>query len=467
MRVLIWNSKVNKKCLNAAGSLAVGRKIRKEELETMEVNAKVLSREGNEVTLEMTASAADLDRAIAITLKKISKEVNIPGFRSGKVPAKIVENYVGEEALLQEALEDMLQEMYGAAIDQTEIFPVDQPRLDVKNLTRGEDVQLEVKVVVKPEVKLGQYKGIEVEKELYVPTEEDIDNEIKRMQERIARTMDMPEGTAIEDGDTAVIDFEGFVDDVAFEGGKGEKYPLGIGTHTFIPGFEEQLIGVKSGEETDVKVTFPEEYHSSELAGKEAVFKVKVHDVRRRDLPPVDDDFVKDMREDCDTVAELREKLMAEMQEKAEQMAIDVAQNKALEQVVANAEMDVPAIMIDEKLDQMLRDFEGQLQYQGLTLEKFFELTNSTRADWKAKQKDRAEMTVKQDLVLEAIVKAENIQAEDADMEKQMQEIADTYGKTLQEIKNTFSSNEQLKFFEYNVKMLKAIDLINTNTVIK
>ena len=209
----------------------------------MDVNAKVLSREGNEVTLEMTASAADLDRAIAITLKKISKEVNIPGFRSGKVPAKIVENYVGEEALLQEALEDMLQEMYGAAIDQTGIFPVDQPRLDVKNLTRGEDVQLEVKVVVKPEVKLGQYKGIEVEKELYVPTEEDIDNEIKRMQERIARTMDMPEGTAIEDGDTAVIDFEGFVDGVAFEGGKGEKYPLGIGTHTFIPGFEEQLVG--------------------------------------------------------------------------------------------------------------------------------------------------------------------------------------------------------------------------------
>lgn len=433
----------------------------------MEVNAKVLSREGNEVTLEMTAAAADLERARAIAMKRISKEVNIPGFRAGKVPAKIIENYVGEEALLQEALEEMIQDVYSAALDQTDIFPVDQPHIDVQNLKRGEEVKLSAKVTVKPEVKLGQYKGIEVAKEVYVPTEEDIDAEVKRMQERIARTIDLPEGSAIEDGDTAVIDFEGFVDGVAFEGGKGEKYPLTVGSHTFIPGFEEQLVGVKSGEETEVNVKFPAEYHSEDLAGKDAMFKVKVHEVRRRDLPPVDDDFVKDMREDCDTVAELREKLREELNEKAEQMAVDVAQNKVLEQVVANAEMEVPAIMIDNKLDQMLADFESQLQYQGLTLERFFQLTNSTRADWKAKQQDRAETAVKQDLVLEAIVKAEDIQAEEADLDKQMQEIADTYGKTLQEIKNTFSSNDQLRFFEYNVKMLKAIELINTNAVIK
>ncbi len=433
----------------------------------MEVQAKVLTREGNEVTMEMTAAAADLERQLAVTTKRIAKEVSIPGFRPGKVPAKLVENYVGEEALLQEALDDMLQEIYGAALDQTEIFPVDQPHIDVQNLKRGEDVKLTARVTVKPEVKLGQYKGIEVAKEVYVPTEEDIDAEIKRMQERIARTIDLPEGSAIEDGDTAVIDFEGFLDGVAFEGGKGEKYPLTIGSHTFIPGFEEQLVGVKSGEEAEVKVTFPEKYNSEELAGKDAVFKVKVHEVRRRDLPPVDDDFVKDMREDCDTVAELREKLREELNEKAEQMALDVAQNKVLEQAVANAELDVPAIMIDNKLDHMLEDFESQLQYQGITLERFFQLTNSTRAEWKSKQRDRAEEAVKQDLVLEAIVKAEDIQADEADIDKQMQEIADSYGKTLQEIKNTFSSNEQLRFFEYNVKMLKAIEFLNTNAVIK
>lgn len=433
----------------------------------MDVNAKVLSQEGNQVTMEISASAADLEQAIAVTLKKISREVNIPGFRAGKVPAKIVESYVGEDALLQEALEEMLQEVYSAAIDATGIFPVAQPKIDIKKLARGESVELTAAVTVKPEVKLGRYKGIEVAKEVYVPTEEDIDHEIKHMQERIARMIDLPQGSAIEDGDTAVIDFEGFVDGVAFEGGKGEKYSLTIGSNTFIPGFEEQLVGVKSGEDCEVKVTFPEEYHSQELAGKDATFKIKVHDVRRKDLPPVDDDFVKDMREDCDTVAELREKLNEELRERAEQMATDVAQNKVLEQVVANAEIDVPAVMIDDKLDQMLADFEGQLQYQGLTLEKFFQITNSTRADWKAKQKDRAEMTVKQDLVLEAIVKAEDIQADEADIDKQMQEVADAYGKPLEEIKKAFATNEQLRFFEYNVKMLKAIEFINANAVIK
>ncbi len=433
----------------------------------MEVNAKVLGREGNEVTMEMTAAAADLERFRAIAMKKVAKEVKIPGFRPGKVPAKIIENYVGEEALLQEALEEMLQEFYSAAIDQTGIFPVDHPHIDVKRLARGEEVQLEVKVMVKPEVKLGQYKGIEVAKEVYVPTDEDVEAEIQHMRERIARTIDLPEGSAIEKGDTAVIDFEGFVDGVAFDGGKAEKYGLSVGSGTFVPGFEDQLIGVKSGEAAEVKVTFPEDYHSADLAGKDAVFKVFVHEVRRRDLPPVDDDFVKDMREDCDTVAELKEKLMEELKEKAEQMALEVAQNKVLEQVVNNAEIDVPAIMIDDKLDRMLQDFEGQLSYQGLTLEKFFQIANSNRAEWRAKQQDRAEMSVKQDLVLEAIVAAENIEAEEADLDKQMQEIADSYGKTLQEIKNTFATDEQLGFFSYNVKMLKAIDFINANAVIK
>ena len=432
----------------------------------MEVNAKVLNREGNELTMEVAAAAADLEQAIAVTLRKAAKEVKIPGFRPGKVPAKLLEGYIGEEALLQEALDEMLQPLYIEAINQTEIFPVDRPQIDVLQLKRGEEVKLTVKVTVKPEVTLGQYKGIEVAKELYVPTEEDIDQEIKHMQERIAHIVDLPEGTALENGDTAIIDFEGFVDDVPFEGGKAEKYSLTLGSNTFIPGFEDQLVGVKTGEAAEVNVTFPEDYHSEDLSGKAAVFKVFVHEARRRDLPPVDDDFVKDMREDCDTVAELREKLREELNEKAEAMAVQYAQNKALEIVVENAKMDIPAIMIDDRLDQMLQEFEGQLQYQGLTLERFFQLTKSTRAEWRAAQQDRAEAAVKQDLVLEAIVKAEDIQAEEADIDKQMQEIADSYGKPLAEIKATFANNDRLKFFEYNVKMLKAIELINSSAVI-
>ncbi len=432
----------------------------------MEVKANVLGREGNELTMEIVAAAADLEQAIAVTLRKAAKEVKIPGFRPGKVPAKLLEGYIGEQALLEEALDEMLQGLYVEAVRQADIFPVDHPHIEVLNLKRGEEVKLSVKVTVKPEVTLGQYKGIEVAKELYVPTEEDIDQEIKHMQERIARIIDLPEGSAVESGDTAIIDFEGFVDGVAFEGGKAEKYSLTIGSNTFIPGFEDQLIGVKTGEAVDVNVTFPEDYHSEDLAGKAALFKVFVHEARRRDLPPVDDDFVKDMREDCDTVAELREKLREELNEKAEQAALQTAQNKALEQVVANAQMDIPAIMIDDKLEQMLQEFEGQLQYQGLTLEKFFQLTKSTRAEWCAAQKDRAEEAVKQDLVLEAIVKAEDIQAEEADIDKQMQEIADSYGKPLEEIKATFANSDRLRFFEYNIKMLKAIELINENAVI-
>lgn len=433
----------------------------------MEVNAKVLNREGNELTMEITAAAADLEQAITTVLRKAAKEVKIPGFRPGKVPAKMLEGYIGEQALLQEALDEMLQPMYIEAINQTDIFPVDRPHVDVQQLARGQEVKLTFKVTVKPEVKLGQYKGVEVEKELYVPTEEDIDNEIKHMQERIAHIIDLPAGTAMESGDTAIIDFEGFIDGVAFEGGKGEKYSLTLGSNTFIPGFEDQLVGMKTGDSVDVNVTFPEDYHSDDLAGKPAVFKVLVHEARRRELPPVDDDFVKDMREDCDTVAELREKLREELNEKAEAMATQNAQNKALEQVVANAEMDVPSIMIDDRLDQMLQEFEGQLQYQGLTLERFFQLTKSTRAEWRAAQQDRAEEAVKQDLVLEAIVKAEDIQAEQEDLDKQMQEIADSYNKPLEEVKATFADNGRLQFFEYNIKMLKAIELINENAVIK
>lgn len=433
----------------------------------MEVNAKVLNREGNELTMEITAAAADLEQAITTVLRKAAKEVKIPGFRPGKVPAKMLEGYIGEQALLQEALDEMLQPMYIEAINQTDIFPVDRPHVDVQQLARGQEVKLTFKVTVKPEVKLGQYKGVEVEKELYVPTEEDIDNEIKHMQERIAHIIDLPAGTVMESGDTAIIDFEGFIDGVAFEGGKGEKYSLTLGSNTFIPGFEDQLVGVKTGDSVDVNVTFPEDYHSDDLAGKPAVFKVLVHEARRRELPPVDDDFVKDMREDCDTVAELREKLREELNEKAEAMATQNAQNKALEQVVANAEMDVPSIMIDDRLDQMLQEFEGQLQYQGLTLERFFQLTKSTRAEWRAAQQDRAEEAVKQDLVLEAIVKAEDIQAEQEDLDKQMQEIADSYNKPLEEVKATFADNGRLQFFEYNIKMLKAIELINENAVIK
>lgn len=434
----------------------------------MEVSAKILGQEGNLVTMEVTVSAADLKQAVAVTAKNIAKEINIPGFRAGKVPQLVVENYVGEEALLQESMEEVVQGSYGAALDQTGAFPVDRPKIEVVQLEKDKEVIYKAIVTVKPEVLLGQYKGLEAEKEVYVPTEEDIAAEITRMQERIAKVTDMTEaGYEIVDGDIATIDFEGFVGDVAFEGGKGEKYLLGIGTNTFIPGFEEQLIGKKVGENVDVCVTFPAEYGNAELAGAEAVFKVFIHEAKHRELPEVNDEFVKDVREDVDTVEELKAKIKEEMEARSAEMAADTAKNSVIEVAVKNATVDIPAAMVDDKLDQMLDEFSQQLAQQGLDLAKFFQLTKSTRVEWKAAQKERAEFSVKQDLVLEAIVKAEGIEADQADIDKQMEELALAYGRPVEDIKKTFATDESLKFFNYNVKMLKAIEVITESAVIK
>lgn len=434
----------------------------------MEVSAKILGQEGNLVTMEVTVSAADLKQAVAVTAKNIAKEINIPGFRAGKVPQLVVENYVGEEALLQESMEEVVQGSYGAALDQTGAFPVDRPKIEVVQLEKDKEVIYKAIVTVKPEVLLGQYKGLEAEKEVYVPTEEDIAAEITRMQERIAKVSDMTEaGYEIVDGDIATIDFEGFVGDVAFEGGKGEKYPLGIGTNTFIPGFEEQLIGKKVGENVDVCVTFPAEYGNAELAGAEAVFKVFIHEAKHRELPEVNDEFVKDVREDVDTVEELKAKIKEEMEARSAEMAADTAKNSVIEVAVKNATVDIPAAMVDDKLDQMLDEFSQQLAQQGLDLAKFFQLTKSTRVEWKAAQKERAEFSVKQDLVLEAIVKAEGIEADQADIDKQMEELALAYGRPVEDIKKAFATDESLKFFNYNVKMLKAIEVITESAVIK
>ncbi len=434
----------------------------------MEVSAKILGQEGNLVTMEVTVSAADLKQAVAVTAKNIAKEINIPGFRAGKVPQLVVENYVGEEALLQESMEEVVQGSYGPALDQTGAFPVDRPKIEVVQLEKDKEVIYKAIVTVKPEVELGQYKGLEAEKEVYVPTEEDIEMEIKRMQERIAKVTDMTEaGYEIVDGDIATIDFEGFVGDVAFEGGKGEKYPLGIGTNTFIPGFEEQLIGKKVGENVDVCVTFPAEYGNAELAGAEAVFKVFIHEAKHRELPEVNDEFVKDVREDVDTVEELKAKIKEEMEARSAEMAADTAKNSVIEVAVKNATVDIPAAMVDDKLDQMLEEFSQQLAQQGLDLAKFFQLTKSTRVEWKAAQKERAEFAVKQDLVLEAIVKVEGIEADQADIDKQMEELAMAYGRPVEDIKKAFATDESLKFFNYNVKMLKAIEVITESAVIK
>ena len=433
----------------------------------MNVTAKVEGRENNIVTLEVVVPAAELDTAMDKAVKKVAKEVKIPGFRPGKVPKQVLMNYVGEAALLQEAFDEVLPESYTKAVDETGIFPVDRPNIDVTQLEKGKDITYKAIVIVKPIVTLGKYKGIEVPKVVAIPSDEDVDKEIKKMQERVGKIQDLPEDAAIEEGDMAVIDFEGFLDGVAFEGGKGDNYPLSIGSHTFIPGFEEQLVGKKSGEEVEVNVTFPEDYQNEELKGKPAVFKVKIHQVRRKELPALDDEFVKDVREDCDTVDELKAKIKEELTEKANKTADDVAKRDVMNKVVENATVDIPGVMIEDRIDQLVQEFETQLKYQGLDLNSFFKFAKTDMDGLREQNRKRAEFAVKQDLVLEAIVEAENIEATEEDFEEQLKEIAESYHKDVEELRDTFNQPDNRKFFAYNIKMMKAVDFINDNAVIQ
>lgn len=433
----------------------------------MNVTAKVEGRENNIVTLEVVVPAAELDTAMDKAVKKVAKEVKIPGFRPGKVPKQVLMNYVGEAALLQEAFDEVLPESYTKAVDETGIFPVDRPNIDVTQLEKGKDITYKAIVIVKPIVTLGEYKGIEVPKVVAIPSDEDVDKEIKKMQERVGKIQDLPEDAAIEEGDMAVIDFEGFLDGVAFEGGKGDNYPLSIGSHTFIPGFEEQLVGKKSGEEVEVNVTFPEDYQNEELKGKPAVFKVKIHQVRRKELPALDDEFVKDVREDCDTVDELKAKIKEELTEKANKTADDVAKRDVMNKVVENATVDIPGVMIEDRIDQLVQEFETQLKYQGLDLNSFFKFAKTDMDGLREQNRKRAEFAVKQDLVLEAIVEAENIEATEEDFEEQLKEIAESYHKDVEELRDTFNQPDNRKFFAYNIKMMKAVDFINDNAVIQ
>ncbi|MGI5824484.1 MAG: trigger factor [Bacillota bacterium] len=431
------------------------------------VSAVLKEKKANVAKIEVVAPASYLDLAYPKAVKAVGKDVKIPGFRSGHVPQKVLENFVGQENILQQAFEDVFNMSYEEIFKTVDLLPVDRPAVDISELELGKDVKFDVVVVVKPEATLGEYKGVEVHKIVEMPTAEDVDAEIKKMQERVGKMETLGEGAAVEKGDIAVIDFEGFQDGVAFEGGKGENYPLNVGSNTFIPGFEDQIVGAKAEEEVEVNVTFPENYQAANLAGKPAVFKVKVHEIRRRNLPELNDEFVKDVREDCDTVEDLKTKLMEELTEKSNQKADELVKRDIMTKVVDGAEVDIPHIMIENKIDDLVQEFAQNLQYQGLTLEKFFELAKTDMAAFREHHRERAEHAVKQDLVLEAVAKAENIEATDEDIDKQIADVAKSYNKELDEVKALFKQSGSYEYFAYNIKLMKALDFINDNAVIK
>ncbi|MFC0270203.1 trigger factor [Metabacillus herbersteinensis] len=417
--------------------------------------------EGNEGVLTVEVAAEDFNNAIDEAFKKVSKQVSIPGFRKGKIPRSMFEKRFGLESLYQDALDIILPVEYPKALDEAGIDPVDRPEIDIEQLEQGKNLIFTAKVTVKPEVKLGEYKGLEVEKLNATVTDEDVDNEIKQLQERNAELVIKEEGT-IENGDTAVLDFDGYVDGEAFEGGQAENYTLEIGSGSFIPGFEEQLVGLGAGAEKDVEVTFPEEYHAENLAGKPAVFKVKIHEIKAKELPALDDEFAKDVNEEVETLEELKAQTKARLEETKKTEAENNLRDALVEKAAENAEVDIPQAMINTEVDRMMKEFEQRLQMQGMNLELYFQFSGQDEAALKEQMNEDAAKRVKFNLTLEAIVLAENIEVSDEEVGAEMTKMAEMYNMPAENVKAALGgSDEGLK---EDLKIRKAIDFLVENS---
>ncbi|MFE4839561.1 trigger factor [Bacillus velezensis] len=423
------------------------------------MSVKWEKQEGNEGVLTVEVDADTFKTALDDAFKKVVKQVSIPGFRKGKVPRGLFEQRFGVEALYQDALDILLPVEYPKAVEEAGIEPVDRPEIDVEKIEKGESLIFTAKVTVKPEVKLGDYKGLGIEKDDTAVTDEDVQNELKALQERQAELVVKEEG-AVENGDTVVIDFEGFVDGEAFEGGKAENYSLEVGSGSFIPGFEEQLTGLEAGAEKDVEVTFPEEYHAEELAGKPAVFKVKIHEIKAKELPELNDEFAKDIDEEVETLAELTEKTKKRLEEAKENEADAKLREELVLKASENAEADVPQAMIDTELDRMLKEFEQRLQMQGMNLELYTQFSGQDENALKEQMKEDAAKRVKSNLTLEAIAQAENLEVTDEEVEAELTKMAEAYNMPVENIKQAIGSTDAMK---EDLKVRKAIDFLVEN----
>lgn len=416
----------------------------------------------NEVKLSFTIEAAKFEEAIQKVYAKSAKYFNIPGFRKGKAPYKIVEKQYGAQIFYEDAFNEVVPEIFEKEVKEAGLEVVSRPDIDITQMEKGKDLIFTAIVQTKPEVTLGKYKGIELKKVEYNVEEKDIDHEIHHMQERNARLVNV-EDRAVEKDDTTVIDFEGFVDGVAFEGGKAENHELVIGSNTFIPGFEDQIIGMKIDEEKDINVTFPEEYFSKDLAGKAAVFKVKLHEIKKKELPEVDDEFAKDVSE-FDTIKELKASIKEKLEEENKNKAKYETEEEAIKTVCENTEIDIPSGMVETETDNMIRDIEQRLQYQGLNFAGYLQMMGKTEADMRKEMEEQALRQVKTKLVLEAIVAAEKIEASDEEVKAKLEEMATTYGRDVKELEQ----NESLKLYiSESVKTEKAISFIVENAKIK
>ena len=420
--------------------------------------------EKNLVKLTFEVSAEEFDKAINQVYKKNANKFNIPGYRKGKAPRKIVEKYYTEAVFYDEAINSVLPAAYEAALEESGAESVARPEIDVEEIKTGEPVVFTALVTTKPEVTLGEYKGIEVDKIDYTVTDEDVQKDIEAAQKKNARLITVDD-RAVENGDIAVIDFEGFVDDVAFDGGKGEDYELEIGSGTFIPGFEEQLVGAETDADVDVKVTFPEEYHAENLAGKDAVFKVKVKEIKKRELPELDDDFASEVSE-FDTMDEYKADVRKKLEEAAQNKAKTETENAIIDKAIENAEFDIPDAMVEAQIDNIVRDFAQRIAYQGMNLDMYMQYTGQTMETFRAQFTEQAKQQISGSLVLEAIQKAEGIEAGPEEVELHLVDMSKKYNMELDKLKEALSDVEK-ENIKKELELQKTIDMIVNNASVK
>ena len=418
--------------------------------------------EHNMAKLTIEVAAEEVEKALQAAYLKQRGKINIPGFRKGKVPRQMIEKMYGAEIFYDEAANKMISEAYGKAYDECELDIVSQPSIDIVQLEKGKDFIFTAEVATKPEVKLGEYKGLKVDKYSTRVTQKEVDEEIEKERERNARTVEVTD-RAVEDKDIVTLDFEGFVDGVAFEGGKGTDYPLTIGSGSFIPGFEEQLIGAEIDKEVEVKVTFPEEYQAAELAGKDAVFKCTVHAIKAKELPEADDEFASEVSE-CETMEAYRAEVKQKIKDRNESEGKAKKEDQAVEQAIENAEMDIPQPMIDLQVRQMADDFARRIQQQGLTVEQYFQFTGLTQEKMMEEFEPQAVKRIKTRLVLEAIVKAENIEVSDERLDEEIQKMADAYQMEFDKLKEYMGEAEAAQMKE-DIAVQEAVTLITDASV--
>lgn len=421
----------------------------------MECTVEKLS--GNKVKISFKVPAASFDEAIQKAYIKMRGRINVPGFRKGKAPRKLIEKMYGDDVFHEDALEILFPETYMEAVVKNDLNPVGRPELDVQEMEAGKDLAFSCEVFVKPEVKLGDYKGIQITRKVREVSDEEVDARIKEEQKRVARSIDV-EGRAIENGDLVNLDYSGTVDGVKFEGGTAEGQTLLIGSGNFIPGFEEQMVGMEIGSEGDLNVRFPEKYHSEELQGKDAVFHVKVNSATHEELPELDDEFASEVS-DFDTFKEYRDDVRAKLQETANLQATEAAKQNLVQTATDNAEIDIPDPMVEDKLDEMMEQMSWRMQQQGFTLKRYMELTGQSEEQMREMYRSEAQNSLKTELVLDEIVKAEKVEADPEDVDGMLSEYASAMGQSAEEFKKGLNDSQKA-YFDNRSQVNKVLDLL-------